>query len=224
VEEVQRPELRDPGDVLLRIDTSAICGSDLHPYHGRMDIEDGFVLGHEYTGTVEAAGDGVAHVTAGTVAVGAEGRRLLDASWRWEAPALADVVVAALSGDPSRQSFADLAAAAACAARVVQPEGRIVLLSRTPPGLTAESATLLQGDDAQSTMGSLRGRPTVQQIPAWRWAGAACRARLFLLSGFEDQTVEDLFATPLQNGAQVQRLLDAGGTCLFLEDAHKARI
>jgi hypothetical protein len=173
---------------------------------------------------IEAAGDGVAHVTAGTVAVGAEGRRLLDASWRWEAPALADVVVAALSGDPSRQSFADLAAAAACAARVVQPDGRIVLLSRTPPGLTAESATLLQGDDAQSTMDSLRGRPTVQQIPAWRWAGAACRARLFLLSGFEDQTVEDFFATPLQNGAQVQRLLDAGGTCLFLEDAHKARI
>jgi len=173
---------------------------------------------------IEAAGDGVAHVTAGTVAVGAEGRRLLDASWRWEAPALADVVVAALSGDPSRQSFADLAAAAACAARVVQPDGRIVLLSRTPPGLTAESAALLQGDDARGVLDRLRGRPTVQQIPAWRWAGAACRARLFLLSGFEDQTVEDLVATPLQNGAQVQRLLDAGGTCLFLEDAHKARV
>jgi hypothetical protein len=136
---------------------------------------------------------------------------------------LADTVVATLGGDPARQTFADLAAAAACAARVVQPDGRIVILSQTPAGLTAESALLLQAEDAQSVLDGLQGRPTVEQIPAWRWAGAANRARLFLLSGFEDQTVEDLFATPLQNANQVQRLLASGGSCLFLEDAHRAR-
>jgi hypothetical protein len=190
-----------------------------------MAAETSWLLGAPFfLEVIEAAGDGVAHVTAGTAAISAEGRRLLDASWRWEVPALADIVVATLSGDPSRQTFADLAAAAACAARVVQPDGRIILLSQTPPGLTAESALLLQADDAQSALDRLQGRPTVEQIPAWRWAGAANRARLFLLSGFEDQTVEDLFATPLQNGAQVQRLLDSGGSCLFLDDAHKARV
>ncbi len=173
---------------------------------------------------IGAEGDGVAHVTTGTASIGAESRRLLDAAWRWEVPFLADIVVATLGGDSSRQSFADLAAAAACAARAVQPDGRIVLLSQTPPGLTPESALLLQADDAQSALDRLQGRPTVAQIPAWRWASAASRARLFLLSGFEDQTVEDLFATPLQNAAQVQRLLDSGGSCLFLDDAHKARV
>jgi hypothetical protein len=173
---------------------------------------------------IEAAGDGVAHVTAGTSAISEESRRLLDASWRWEAPALADVVVATISGDPTRQTFADLAAAAACAARVVEPGGRIILLSRTPPGMTDESARLLQADDAQSALEQMNGRPTIEQLPAWRWAGAADRARLYLLSGFEDQTVEDLFATPLQNGAQVQRLLDSGGSILILDDAHKARV
>ena len=45
--------------MLLRVDRAAICGTDLHPYHGRMEIEEGFVLGHEYMGTIEEKGDGV---------------------------------------------------------------------------------------------------------------------------------------------------------------------
>lgn len=70
IEEVPRPEIEDPGDVLLRIDRAAICGTDLHPYHGRMEIEEGFVLGHEYLGTVEAKGDGVTEFEEGERAVG----------------------------------------------------------------------------------------------------------------------------------------------------------
>ena len=171
---------------------------------------------------IESAGDGVAHVVAGTAAAAAEGRRLLDASWRWEAPALVDVVIASVSGDPERQTFADLATAAANAARVVQPDGRIILLSQTRPELAAESKTLLRADDAPGALRRLRRDVTLEQVPALRWAVAASRARLSLLSRLEDQTVEDLFATPLQNGGQVQRLLDAGGACLFLDDAHKA--
>jgi threonine dehydrogenase-like Zn-dependent dehydrogenase len=70
VEEVPRPEIEEPGDVLLRIDRAAICGTDLHPYHGRMEIEEGFVLGHEYLGTIEAKGDGVTEFEEGERAVG----------------------------------------------------------------------------------------------------------------------------------------------------------
>jgi threonine dehydrogenase-like Zn-dependent dehydrogenase len=70
VEEVPRPDIEEPGDVLLRIDRAAICGTDLHPYHGRMEIEDGFVLGHEYLGTIEAKGDGVTQFEEGERVVG----------------------------------------------------------------------------------------------------------------------------------------------------------
>ena len=172
---------------------------------------------------IEAAGDDVAHVIGGTAAAAMEARRLLDAAWSWEAAALADVVVASVSGDPARQTFADLAEAAASAGRVVQPDGRIILLTQARPDLAAEAETLLRADDAPQALSRLRRKTTLEQVPALRWAEAACRAHVSLLSGLEDQTVEDLFATPLQNGGQVQRLLDAGGTCLFLEDAHKAQ-
>jgi len=70
VEEVARPEVEEPGDVLLRIDRAAICGTDLHPYSGRMELEEGFVLGHEYLGTIEAKGDGVSQFEEGERAVG----------------------------------------------------------------------------------------------------------------------------------------------------------
>jgi threonine dehydrogenase-like Zn-dependent dehydrogenase len=70
IEEVPRPEITETGDVLLRVDRAAICGTDLHPYSGRMEIEDGFVLGHEYLGTIEAKGEGVTEFEEGDRAVG----------------------------------------------------------------------------------------------------------------------------------------------------------
>jgi threonine dehydrogenase-like Zn-dependent dehydrogenase len=70
VEEVPKPEIEEASDVLLRVDRAAICGTDLHPYHGRLEIEEGFVLGHEYMGTIEEKGDAVTQFEEGDRAVG----------------------------------------------------------------------------------------------------------------------------------------------------------
>jgi 2-desacetyl-2-hydroxyethyl bacteriochlorophyllide A dehydrogenase len=52
------PEPVEPDDVVVRVEASGICGSDLHIYHGRVQIEPGFTLGHEYVGTVATPGAG----------------------------------------------------------------------------------------------------------------------------------------------------------------------
>ena len=57
VEERPEPELVDPEDAVVRIEATGVCGSDLHIYHGRVQIEPGFTIGHEYVGTVVAAGE-----------------------------------------------------------------------------------------------------------------------------------------------------------------------
>jgi len=62
VEERPEPELLDPEDAIVRIEATGVCGSDLHIYHGRVQIEPGFTIGHEYVGTVVAAGDAVTRV------------------------------------------------------------------------------------------------------------------------------------------------------------------
>jgi 2-desacetyl-2-hydroxyethyl bacteriochlorophyllide A dehydrogenase len=70
VDEVGEPSISHPADAVVRIDVSGICGSDLHIYHGRVKIEPGFVIGHEYVGTVLATGDDVRTVAAGDRVLG----------------------------------------------------------------------------------------------------------------------------------------------------------
>ncbi len=70
VEERPDPEPLAADDAVVRVEASGICGSDLHIYHGRVQIEPGFTIGHEYVGTVVAAGDGVTDVSEGDRVLG----------------------------------------------------------------------------------------------------------------------------------------------------------
>jgi 2-desacetyl-2-hydroxyethyl bacteriochlorophyllide A dehydrogenase len=70
VEERPDPEPAAPDDAVVRVEATGICGSDLHIYHGRVAIEPGFVIGHEYVGEVVAAGDAVSEVAVGDRVLG----------------------------------------------------------------------------------------------------------------------------------------------------------
>jgi 2-desacetyl-2-hydroxyethyl bacteriochlorophyllide A dehydrogenase len=70
VEDVAEPELLEPTDAIVRIQASGVCGSDLHIYHGRVKIEPGFTIGHEYVGTVTAVGEEVREVAVGDRVLG----------------------------------------------------------------------------------------------------------------------------------------------------------
>lgn len=70
VEEKADPEIGAADDVLVRVEASGICGSDLHIYHGRFPVEPGFTIGHEFVGTVLAAGEDVERVAEGDRVLG----------------------------------------------------------------------------------------------------------------------------------------------------------
>src|ERR1700689_5312378 len=70
VEDVPEPQLLPPGDAIVRIEATGVCGSDLHIYHGRVKIEPGFTIGHEYVGTVIAAGEDVQSLAVGDRVLG----------------------------------------------------------------------------------------------------------------------------------------------------------
>ena len=66
VETVPDPVLEQPDDIIVRITATAICGSDLHIFRGKIpDMKDGDILGHEFMGIVEAAGPAVTKVRRG---------------------------------------------------------------------------------------------------------------------------------------------------------------
>jgi len=55
-----RPAIQDPGDAIIRITTSTICGTDLHILKGDLPaVTDGRIFGHEGIGIVEQVGAGV---------------------------------------------------------------------------------------------------------------------------------------------------------------------
>jgi len=169
---------------------------------------------------IEGAGDEIAHVLGGLVETSAEGQRLLNARWRAAVDDLADVVIAQVSGDPARHTFADLARALACASRAVAPEGKIIVLSGGAPALGPGARLLRQSDTAAEALHLLNEQQPADLFAAFQWASAARRANLYLLSGISGGLVEELFAMPLEHVGQVERLL-GDGRCLYLSDADK---
>jgi threonine dehydrogenase-like Zn-dependent dehydrogenase len=66
VEAVPDPGLQAPDDIILKVTATAICGSDLHLYRGKVPgLKDGDILGHEFMGIVQEAGPEVRKVKRG---------------------------------------------------------------------------------------------------------------------------------------------------------------
>lgn len=58
VEEVERPRA-GPGEALMRVTTTTICGTDLHIVRGEYPVAPGLIIGHEPVGVIEELGEGV---------------------------------------------------------------------------------------------------------------------------------------------------------------------
>src|SRR5579862_3676730 len=65
INNVPDAKIEQPTDVLVKITTANICGSDLHMYEGRTSVENGKVLGHENLGRVAEVGEAVSRIRVG---------------------------------------------------------------------------------------------------------------------------------------------------------------
>jgi threonine dehydrogenase-like Zn-dependent dehydrogenase len=65
VTDLADPEIEAPGDAIVRVTRSAICGSDLHLLHGKAPMEPGEPLGHEAVGIVEEVGTDIRRIEEG---------------------------------------------------------------------------------------------------------------------------------------------------------------
>lgn len=65
VETVEDPRIEEARDVVLKVTSTAICGSDLHIYNGFIPQAKSMVMGHEFMGIVEEIGSGVRNLKVG---------------------------------------------------------------------------------------------------------------------------------------------------------------
>ncbi|MBX9679178.1 MAG: lactate racemase domain-containing protein [Gemmataceae bacterium] len=192
------------------------------PSHaGQEAAEVAWLLGVPFfVQAVEGPGGSVLQIMGGPPESCREGERVLDRFWRREVAEAAEVVVASLTGDPGRLTFADLARALANAARVVRTGGKIVLLTEAAPSPGPASEILTQSDDPGRAVRRFQKEIPEDAEAGFLWATAATHAKLYVLSGMPEEAVEEMFATPLQHATQTQRILAGAGSVLLLPDAH----
>ena len=65
VEDVAEPKIEKSSDAIIKLTSSAICGSDLHMYDGHTEAKPGLILGHEPIGVVEKVGEDVTLIKKG---------------------------------------------------------------------------------------------------------------------------------------------------------------
>ncbi len=144
------PDAGVPGDdgLLLRVERTAICGSDLHLYHGPMTIP-GVRLGHEFVGTVEDVGPSVSTVSKGdrVLVSGVVG------CGRCSSCRAGNAVTCRTSGPVAFGTSLDLDGGQAEAVAVPAADSAVV---RIPEGISTEQAVLLTDILPTGYLGALR--------------------------------------------------------------------
>ena len=170
---------------------------------------------------IEGFGDTVAEILVGLPPSTSDGAVSLKQHWLGRVDRKADLVIASVSGSNDRIAFRDLATAAATARRVLEPGGRLVLLTTAAPPLDDSGDLLLKIDDPATALKRIAAAKPDDAMPGTFWAFAAKKVSLYVAAGWPDELIEELFATPIHTPAEVQRLIDAAESVLFLPDAHK---
>lgn len=65
VEDIPRPQIQHPLDSIVRVTSAAICGTEKHTLHMRVETRSHLTLGHENMGIVEAIGNDVTTIAVG---------------------------------------------------------------------------------------------------------------------------------------------------------------
>ena len=65
IEDRPIPKIKEPTDIIVKVIYTALCGSELHVFRGHQPSPTGFIMGHEFTGTVEEMGSDVKNFKKG---------------------------------------------------------------------------------------------------------------------------------------------------------------
>ncbi len=188
--------------------------------------EVAWLLGLQFTiQVVPGCGDRVLDVLAGNPpSVARRGAEVYAQAWDCSVPRSAPLVVAAVPGGPTQQTWTNVGRALAAATALVEDDGAIVLCSelRETPG-----PALRRIGGARSRQMALkqiaRSLPA-DALPAAQLADALERGHVYLLSRLSPEVVEQLDVTPLDRAEDLARLVRRFDSCIVLSNACHALV
>lgn len=183
--------------------------------------EIAWLMGTQFTlQTVCAAQNQVAHVVAGAVeSVFHRSKRLLSEHWKVQLPQRVDTVIAAVDATANGYGWHRIGAALTAARSLVTNGGKVVILSDMHELPGSGIRLIQQCLDAADALKPLRLQAPGDLVPATQLVNTLNWANVYLLSRLDVQLVEDLFMVPLADESEVQRLLAASGSCVFIPSA-----
>jgi threonine dehydrogenase-like Zn-dependent dehydrogenase len=135
VKDVDIPKIQQPLDAIVRITSAGICGTDLHTYHGRIEMNVPLTFGHESLGIVEEIGSAVTTLK--------KGDRVVVAVADFQADVDDNLTVGGLFGIGQYGTFPQMNGGQAQFMRLPNAEVNVLLL---PPGDEHELDYLLLAD------------------------------------------------------------------------------
>jgi hypothetical protein len=188
--------------------------------------EAAWLLGARFAVQAIPAGQGrVLDVLAGDAdALRAPVQTRMRDAWEFRAPQPAELVIAAIDGPPQQQTWLNLARALATAARVVVPQGAILVCcgSLAEPGPALRM--LMQAEDPQQVVPALLRQNAEDLLAARRLLLAQEQARVYLLGRLPASVAEELGMVAVADEAEARRLIAHSGSCLVIPAAQYARV
>jgi lactate racemase len=187
--------------------------------------EVSWLLGSQFQIGVVAGSAGIAEVIAGGAgAVRERGIASVDQLWTCEVESRAELVVVGIGGPTEQTSLDDLAQGLITATRLVQHGGKIVVLSRASGSAGPSLNRLVEMDDPRNGAALLRGHERDDDfLVACRLVQAISWADVFIHSRLDRDLVEGLSVFALERPEQARRLVAASGSCVFVNQAQRAR-
>ncbi len=180
-----------------------------------------WLLGVNFTvQVVPAAGDRLLHVVAGQCdAVRRRGRQLYDEAWSWLVARRSSLVIAAIEGGQTHQTWENFGRALDAAGAVVEDDGAIAVcceLADAPgPGVQSIAAARSR----RSALKHIRKDRPDDALPAAQLARALDHDKIYLLSRLDPGLVEELEMIPLAGGDELARLARRHRSCILVANA-----
>jgi nickel-dependent lactate racemase len=174
---------------------------------------------------VPAAGEGIMHVVAGqSDAVHRRGRQLYDTAWSWAVARRASLVVAAIEGGQTQQTWENFGLALEAARGLVEDGGAIAVCCDlgTAPGPAVQQMAVARS--RRSALRHIRKDRPVDALPAAQLAQALDQDKVYLLSRLDPSLVEELDMVPLAGGDELGRLVRQHRSCILLPNAPRAQV
>jgi len=188
--------------------------------------EVAWLLGINFTiQLIPAAGDGVLHVLAGqSEAVRRRSRRLFEAAWSWPVPRPASLVVAAVEGDSSQQTWQDFGRALDAAVAVVEDGGSIAVCCdlAEPPGAAVQR--MVGARSRRAALRQIHKEHLLDALPAAQLARALDRGRVYLLSRLDPSLVDALDMIYVAAPDELARLARQHQSCILLANAPHVQV